>query len=86
MTLVNSIGTLAGALTTIAFIPQVVKTWRSGRTHDISLWMFILFSAGVLMWLVYGILLSAWPIVVANGITLLLALSILYLKLRNSIA
>jgi MtN3 and saliva related transmembrane protein len=83
MTLLNFIGTLAGVLTTVAFIPQVSKAWRTGRTEDISLWMFILFSAGVFLWLIYGIVLEAWPIVIANGITLLLSLSILYLKLRS---
>lgn len=83
MTLLNSTGTIAGILTTIAFIPQVIKAWRTGRTEDISLWMYILFSAGVFLWLVYGFLLSAWPIVIANGITLLLALSIVFLKLRE---
>lgn len=82
MNLIDSIGTLAGFLTTISFIPQVVKTWRSGSAEDISLFMFVLFSGGVLLWLVYGIAIESLPIILANSITLLLSTSILYMKLR----
>ncbi len=82
MTPVDLIGTLAGTFTTIAFIPQVVKTWRSGTAEDISLAMFLLFTSGVVLWLIYGIALNALPIIIANGITLLLALTIVALKIR----
>ena len=82
MDITNIIGTLAGTLTTIAFIPQVVKTWKTRSAHDISLFMFLLFSCGVLLWLIYGILLQALPIILANGITLTLSTSILVLKIR----
>jgi MtN3 and saliva related transmembrane protein len=82
MTLPDLLGSAAGALTTAAFIPQVVKTWRSRSTHDISLIMFSLFSLGVLLWLAYGIAIGAWPIIVANSITLTLAGLILALKIR----
>lgn len=76
------IGTLAACLTTVSFVPQA---WLSFRTHDvsgISLGMYSVFTVGVALWLAYGLLLSAWPIVVANAITLLLALMILGMKLR----
>ncbi|MBI5449948.1 MAG: SemiSWEET transporter [Gammaproteobacteria bacterium] len=86
MTAFDWIGTLAGTLTTVAFIPQVLKTWRSRSAHDISLFMFILFSCGVLLWLVYGVVLHSWPMIIANGITLLLALSMLYLKVMDVVA
>ncbi|OGI52050.1 MAG: hypothetical protein A3B81_04085 [Candidatus Muproteobacteria bacterium RIFCSPHIGHO2_02_FULL_65_16] len=76
------LGFAAGALTTVAFVPQVVKTWRTRSTHDISLGMFVLFNTGQVLWLVYGFFISAWPIVVANTVTLALALTILYFKLR----
>jgi MtN3 and saliva related transmembrane protein len=76
------LGTAAGALTTLAFIPQVVKAWRTRSTHDISLVMFLMFSTGVALWLVYGIRVGSWPIVIANGVTLALALTVLFLKLR----
>jgi len=83
MNIINWIGTLAGILTTIAFIPQVAKTWKTRSAGDISLWMFLLFSSGVLLWLIYGVLLQAMPIIVANGITLSLSASILVLKLKD---
>ena len=74
------LGLLAGSLTPLAFIPQVIKIWRSKHAHDISLATFAIFSSGVALWLVYGWRLQAWPIILANGITLLLALLILLLK------
>ena len=83
MNSVDFVGAAAGTLTTIAFLPQVIKTWRSGSAEDISLFMFILFSAGVLCWLIYGIALDSMPMIVANGITLVLALSILFLKAKD---
>ena len=76
------LGLSAGCLTTLAFVPQVLKTWRSKSGNDISLGMFLLFSAGVLLWLVYGILIEALPVILANAVTLLLSLAILALKLR----
>ncbi len=85
MDIINWIGTLAGMLTTIAFIPQVAKTWKTRSAGDISLWMFLLFSSGVLLWLIYGVLLHALPIIVANGITLSLSVSILVLKIKDQL-
>lgn len=82
MNIVDLTGGLAGILTTIAFIPQVIKTWRSGSAEDISLFMFILFSTGVLLWLIYGVAIDSVPVIAANGVTLLLALSVLILKVR----
>jgi len=76
------IGYAAAALTTIAFVPQVVHTWRVRSGRGISLGMYATFTSGVGLWLAYGILLNAWPIIVANVITLTLALSILVLKIR----
>jgi len=76
------LGMIAGTLTTIAFVPQVVKTWRSKSTEDISYGMFILFSLGLVMWLAYGIVINALPIIISNTITLALALVILGLKFR----
>jgi MtN3 and saliva related transmembrane protein len=82
VTLPDVLGMIAGTLTTIAFVPQVVKTWRSKSTHDISYGMFILFSLGLLLWLAYGIVIDAMPIIVSNLVTLVLALVILGLKFR----
>ncbi len=78
----NLLGAIAGTLTTIAFVPQVVKTWRTRSTHDISLGMFALFSTGLVLWLVYGAMIGSTPIVVTNLVTLVLALTILFFKLR----
>jgi MtN3 and saliva related transmembrane protein len=86
MTLIDLIGAIAGTLTTLAFIPQVIKTWRSGSAEDISLVMFLLFTTGVVLWLIYGIALNALPIIIANSITLLLALTILILKIRYMVS
>ncbi|MDA8327450.1 MAG: SemiSWEET transporter [Betaproteobacteria bacterium] len=77
---INLIGTLAGALTTIAFVPQVVRIWRTQHADDISTSMFVIFITGIMLWLWYGIRLNAWPIIIANSITLGLASMILVLK------
>lgn len=77
------IGMAGGTLTTLSFVPQVIKTWKSRRTRDISLSMFLAFTLGVLLWLVYGLLIGAWPVILANLVTLLLAGIILYLKLKH---
>lgn len=82
MTGIDWIGGGAAALTTLSFIPQVWKVRQSRHTADISLGMYTLFTLGVALWLAYGILLDAWPIIVANGITLLLAGTVLVMKLR----
>jgi MtN3 and saliva related transmembrane protein len=76
------IGLLAGILTTIAFVPQVIKTWSTRSARDISLGMFAAFTAGVLLWIVYGVLLRAAPIIIANAVTLVLAGAILVMKIR----
>lgn len=76
------LGHLAGLLTTGAFVPQLIRVLRTRQTRDISLVTFILFVLGVALWLVYGLLLQAWPVVAANGATLVLALIILGAKLR----
>ncbi|MBI5041160.1 MAG: SemiSWEET transporter [Gammaproteobacteria bacterium] len=82
MDVTTYLGLSAGSLTTLAFVPQVLKTWRSKSGNDISLGMFLLFTAGVLLWLIYGILTEALPVILANAVTLLLSLAILVLKLR----
>jgi MtN3 and saliva related transmembrane protein len=79
---VTALGIAAGALTTIAFVPQVVKAWRSRSTRDVSLGMFLTLCAGVALWLVYGFLVDDLPLILANGVTFCLAAAILALKLR----
>ncbi|GAB4211877.1 MAG: SemiSWEET transporter [Rhodoferax sp.] len=76
------IGTLAAVLTTTSFLPQALHTFRTKDVRGISLGMYAVFTAGVALWLVYGLLLKAWPVVAANMVTLLLASAILIMKLR----
>jgi MtN3 and saliva related transmembrane protein len=83
MTLQDTVGTLAATLTTIAFLPQAVLIWRTRATHSVSLGMYSIFTTGVVLWLIYGVMLQAWPIIVANAITLALAAFILWMKLRH---
>lgn len=80
MTLTNCVGSAAATLTTIAFIPQAWKVWRTKHTADISMGMYILFTLGVALWLAYGILLESWPIIIANAFTLALAGAVLAMK------
>ena len=77
----DNIGFTAAFLTTIAFIPQLIKTWQSKSAEDVSLVMFLLFISGVFLWCVYGLEIHAIPVVIANVLTFLLACSILILKL-----
>lgn len=77
------IGFLAGSLTTISFIPQVIKVWKTHSTHDISLIMYSLFCIGVFVWVIFGILIGSISVVLFNAITLVLALIILGFKILN---
>ncbi len=76
------VGYLAAFLTTCSFVPQAWLTFRTRDVRGISLGMYSVFATGVALWLAYGILLRAWPLVAANAITLALALGILAMKLR----
>ena len=75
-------GYFAGFLTTISFLPQVVKTWKSRSASDLSLGMFSVFSVGVMFWLIYGFLIQEPPIILWNSVTLALVLAILVMKLK----
>jgi len=76
------IGFFAAFCTTIAFLPQALKVWKTKSTKDISLYMFIIFTVGVLSWLIYGISISDLPIILANAVTLILSLFILIYKIK----
>lgn len=79
---ITILGFLAGTLTTLSFVPQVHKAWSTKRCTDLSLGMLLAFGTGVALWLVYGLLLHAAPIIVANVVTLVLILVLLLLKAR----
>lgn len=76
------IGFIAATLTTVAFIPQVIKVWRTKFTRDVSIGMYVLFTTGVAMWFCYGLLIGSWPVIAANAITLVLAGLVLVMKIR----
>ncbi len=76
------IGVLAGTLTTVSFVPQVVKAWRTRSLADFSLSMLLTFVLGVALWVVYGVMIGGGPVVISNAVTLALALALLAMKLR----
>jgi len=81
ITWIEIIGLTAAALTTISFLPQAIKVWKTKSAKDLSLGMFSIFTTGVFLWLVYGLLVSDIPIIAANAVTLLLSGTILFFKL-----
>lgn len=76
------LGLVAGTLTTLSFLPQLLKAWKSRSTHDISFGMLALFSAGLVLWIVYGLIVADVPVIMANSVTLVFVGLILVLKLR----
>ena len=76
------VSAIAAVLTTAAFVPQAVHIIRYKETKAISLVMYVAFASGVALWLVFGILIGNWPIMLSNGITLMLTLAIVGMKLR----
>lgn len=83
MNWITAIGLLAAALTTVSFLPQVIKIIKTKHTKDISLLMYMIFITGIILWLIYGISLKELPIIIGNGITFILALTILILKIKH---
>jgi len=81
VTAADALGLLAGVLTTLAFVPQVIRVWRTRSARDLSLASFAIFTVGVALWLAYGIAVGALPVIVANAVTLVLAGAILVMKL-----
>ena len=79
---ITLVGFIAGTLTTLSFVPQVLHTARTRRCDDLSYGMLLAFGLGVALWLLYGIWLRAWPIIAANAITLVLVAAILAMKWR----
>jgi MtN3 and saliva related transmembrane protein len=82
MDLLTLLGLMAGTLTTIAFLPQMFQTWRTKSAKDVSYTMLITFMSGLFLWLIYGIILGALPIILANSVTLFFNLIILWLKVK----
>lgn len=80
---VELIGLAAGVLTTIAYVPQALKTWRTQQAGDLSLPMLLMLNSGIVLWLAYGVLLGSPGLIGANAVTLSLAASILWVKIRR---
>lgn len=80
--IVTAIGLTAGALTTISFLPQALKTWKSKSAKDISLAMFLTFCIGVTLWVIYGFFIQDIPVIIANLVTLILSGTILFFKFK----
>lgn len=77
------LGSAAGTLTTVAFIPQVARAWRTKSVDDLSFWMLFAFTSGVALWALYGVVTKAIPLIVTNGITFVLAMALLVMKIRT---
>ena len=82
-TTIDAIGYAAAALTTLAFVPQVVKSWRTRSTADLSSTMLVVFTAGIVLWLIYGIGVGSMPVMLANAVTLVLSATLVGLKIRG---
>jgi MtN3 and saliva related transmembrane protein len=78
----NLIGILAGVLTTVSFLPQVIRAARTKSTGDISLGMYVILAVGIFLWFIYGISIGSLPVILANGVTFVLAIIILALKVK----
>ncbi len=82
MTNVDMLGMLAGTMSSLVFLPQVIKTWRSKSAKDISLLMFSFATISVILWLAYGIMIKNGPVIYTNSCVLILSVVMLYLKLK----
>ena len=78
MEIIPIMGFIAGALTTYAFFPQLVKIYKTRKTQDLSFRMYLILSVGILIWLVYGFLIKSWPIIIANFISFIAVFNILF--------
>lgn len=79
---ITVLGYIAGVLTTASFIPQLLKAYKTKSTKDISVVMYTWFIIGIALWILYGIYKNSWPVILANAVTMVIALGILALKLR----
>jgi MtN3 and saliva related transmembrane protein len=80
--MIQALGFVAGTLTAVAFLPQVIKTWRTRSCTDLSMIMLLAQSTGVALWIVYGVAIGSLPVIMSNVVTLTLALLLLVFKLR----
>ena len=79
---VSNLGFVAASFTTVSFVPQVLQVWKTRSAKDVSLGMYVVFTAGVALWCAYGLLIDSLPVILANGLTLFLAGAVLVMKLK----
>lgn len=82
MIYIDILGYIAGILVVISLLPQTIKSWKTKSTKDLSLWRYIIYVTGLIVWISYAIIIGNGPVAAMNTVGLILALSILYLKLR----
>ncbi|MBI5071498.1 SemiSWEET transporter [Candidatus Falkowbacteria bacterium] len=83
MAYIDILGYVAGILVVISLLPQAIKSWKTESTKDISLWRYIIYVIGLILWVTYAAIINNGPVAVMNGVGLVLAISILYLKIKH---
>jgi MtN3 and saliva related transmembrane protein len=83
MAYIDILGYTAGIMVVASLLPQTIKSWRTRSTKDLSLWRYIIYCTGLILWVSYAVIIQNGPVAVMNGLGLILALSILYLKLKH---
>ncbi len=81
MSFIPLIGLVAGTITTISFVPQIIKTWKTKSAKDLSLGMFLIYCTGIVLWLIYGVIVNDVPLIIGNSLTLLLSSILLFFNL-----
>ena len=82
LTFADALGYAAAACTTLSFVPQVVRTWRTRSARDLSYGMLAVYALGISLWLAYGVAILSWPLIASNGVTIALVIALLALKIR----
>lgn len=82
MDYITVIGLVAGFLTTVSFLPQVIRTWKTKSTKDISFYMFSILTVGIFLWMIYGFLIDSLPVILANAVSLILSAVIMAFKIK----
>ena len=80
--MIEILGYISATITTIAFLPQIIKTFKTKSAKDVSMGMFILFTTGVFLWIIYGILTNTMPVLIANAVIFCLSLTQIVLKIK----
>lgn len=83
LSLATIIGSLAGLATSSSLLPQLIKAWKTKSVRDLSLGMLVVLSVGLFLWIIYGIMVRAWPVIITNIFSLIQALMLVVIKVRN---